>query len=124
MEMDAIIVGGGIMMKMMTIWKAQGIDTVLRNAYKKGIILAGGSAGSLCWFNAGYSDSRPDRLTVVRGLSLLAYSHYPHYHSDAARKALYMHAVLTGKLDAGYACDDKAGIIFSFSDDEFFTLQD
>lgn len=112
MKMDAIIVGGGNTLNMMAIWKAQGIDTLLRNAYKKGIVLAGGSAGSLCWFNGGYSDSRPDQLSIVQGIGLLPYSHCPHYHSEAARKPLYLNAILTGKLGAGYACDDKAGIIF------------
>jgi len=59
LNMDAIIVGGGSTLNMMAIWKAQGIDTVLRKAYNKGIILAGGSAGSLCWFTGGSTDSRP-----------------------------------------------------------------
>jgi dipeptidase E len=112
MGMDAIIVGGGNTLNMMAIWKAQGIDTVLRKAYKKGIILAGGSAGSLCWFTGGYSDSRPKELSIVAGLGILPYSHCPHYHSEPRRKPLYISALLAGKLVPGYACDDKAGIIF------------
>src|SRR5215510_7227602 len=55
LSMDALIVGGGSTLNMLGIWKVQGIDTVLRNAYNKGIILAGGSAGSLCWFVQGYT---------------------------------------------------------------------
>jgi len=58
MSMDAIVVGGGNTLNMMAIWKAQGIDTVLRKAYNKGIILCGGSAGSLCWFQAGPAIAR------------------------------------------------------------------
>jgi hypothetical protein len=72
MDMDAIVVGGGSTLNMMGIWKAQGIDTVLRQAYQKGIVMAGGSAGSLCWFNAGLSDSRPKQLSVVGCLASLA----------------------------------------------------
>lgn len=112
MGMDAIVVGGGNTLNMIAIWKAQGIDTVLRKAYNKGIVLAGGSAGSICWFNASYSDSRPKNLSIVNGLGFLPYSHCPHYHSEPGRKPLYTAALLEGKMNAGYACDDKAGILF------------
>jgi dipeptidase E len=109
---DAIIVGGGSTLNMIAIWKAQGIDTVLREAYNKGIVLAGGSAGSICWFQGGYSDSRPVSLSIVNGLAFLPFSHCPHFHSEPTRKPLYVAALLAGKLQPGYACDDKAGIIF------------
>lgn len=112
MGMDAVIVGGGNTLNMIAIWKAQGIDTVLRNAYNKGTVMAGGSAGSLCWFTAGYSDSRPKALSIVNGLNFLPFSHCPHYHSEPSRKPLYITAMLTGRLPPGYACDDKAGILF------------
>lgn len=109
---DAIIVGGGNTLNMLAIWKAQGIDIALKKAYNKGIILAGGSAGSLCWFKGGYTDSRPKELTILRGLGFLDYSHSPHYNSEPARRTLYHKAVLTGKLQPGYACDDQAGLLF------------
>jgi dipeptidase E len=112
MSMDAIIVGGGSTLNMIAIWKAQGIDTVLRKAYDKGIILAGGSAGSLCWFTGGYSDSRPKKLSIVYGLGFLNFTHCPHYHSEPGRKPLYNQAILDGKLKEGYACDDMAGLLF------------
>jgi dipeptidase E len=112
MGMDAIVVGGGNTLNMIAIWKAQGIDTVLRNAYNKGIVMAGGSAGSLCWFTAGYSDSRPKALSIVNGLNFLPFSHCPHYHSELSRKPLYTVAMLADRLPPGYACDDKAGIVF------------
>jgi dipeptidase E len=112
MSMDAIIVGGGSTLNMIAIWKAQGIDTVLRKAYDKGIILAGGSAGSLCWFLGGYSDSRPKQLSIINGLGFLNFSHCPHYHSEPSRKPLYFQAILDGKLKPGYACDDLAALLF------------
>lgn len=112
MNMDAIIVGGGSTLNMMAIWKAQGIDTVLRKAYEKGIVMAGGSAGSLCWFSGGFTDSRPKHLSLVQCLGLLKGSHCPHYHSEPARKPLYEQAILSGQLQPGYACDDKAGLLF------------
>jgi len=97
---------------MMAIWKAQGIDTVLRKAYDKGIVMAGGSAGSLCWFTGGSTDSRPKALSLVECLGFIQTSHCPHYHSESTRRPLYQQAILTGKLAPGYACDDKAGILF------------
>jgi len=70
LSMGAIIVGGGNTLNMLAIWKAQEIDLALKKAYDKGIVIAGGSAGSLCWFNAGTTDSRPKELTIVKGPSL------------------------------------------------------
>jgi dipeptidase E len=112
MSMDAIIVGGGNTLNMIAIWKAQGIDVALKKAYDKGIILAGGSAGSLCWFTAGSTDSRPKYLTIVEGLNFLNFSHSPHYLKEESRRPLYHELILSGKLKAGYACDDLAGLLF------------
>jgi peptidase E len=112
LSMDAIIVGGGSTLNMIAIWKAQGIDTVLRKAYEKGIVMAGGSAGSLCWFTGGLTDSRPIKLSLVECLGFIQTSHCPHYHSEPTRRPLYQQAILTGMLGPGYACDDRAGILF------------
>ncbi|MBQ4820357.1 peptidase E [Aquimarina sp. MMG016] len=111
-SMDAIIVGGGNTLNMLAIWKAQKIDAALKNAYDKGIVLAGGSAGSLCWFNGGTTDSRPKELSIVRGLNLINYSHCPHYNSEESRRPLYHDNILKDVLSDGYACDDKSGILF------------
>ncbi|TSE10633.1 MULTISPECIES: peptidase E [Aquimarina] len=111
-SMDAIIVGGGNTLNMLAIWKAQKIDLALEKAYEKGIVLAGGSAGSLCWFNGGTTDSRPKELSIVKGLSFLNYSHCPHYNSEESRRPLYHDNILKGILSDGYACDDKSGILF------------
>lgn len=110
--MDAIVVGGGNTLNMMAIWKAQGIDTVLRKALEKGIVMAGGSAGSLCWFDNGTTDSRPIELTVVEGLGFLPFSHCPHYHSEEFRRPLYHENIKKGIFGPGYAMTNYAGIIF------------
>ncbi len=112
LNMDAIIVGGGNTLNMMAIWKAQGIDTVLRKAYEKGIVLAGGSAGSLCWFENGTTDSRPKELTIVECLGFLPFSHSPHYSSEKSRRPAYHKNISTGILGNGYAIDNLAGIVF------------
>ena len=112
MAVDAIVVGGGNTLNMIAIWKAQGIDTVLRKAYEKGVVLAGGSAGSLCWFKNGLSDSRPQALSIVECLDFINASHCPHYSSEEGRRSLYMKSVEKGEIPAGYACDDEAGMLF------------
>jgi peptidase E len=111
-KMDAIVVGGGNTLNMLAIWKAQGIDTLLREAYDRGCVMAGGSAGSLCWFNAGTTDSRPKELSIVQGMAFLDKSHCPHYNSEPSRRPLYHQNILSGKLTDGYACDDTAAIHF------------
>jgi peptidase E len=112
LSMDAIIVSGGNTLNMMAIWKAQGIDTILRKAYSKGIVLSGGSAGSLCWFQGGTTDSRPKDLSIVKCLGFIQTSHCPHYHSELLRKPLYFDNILKGRLSPGYAIDDLAGVVF------------
>lgn len=109
---DAIIVGGGNTLNMLAIWHAQGIDTLLRMAYDKGAVMAGGSAGSLCWFTGGYSDSRPRELSLIECMGFLDYSHCPHYN-EPARRSLYREAIQSGRLKPGFACDNDAALLFT-----------
>lgn len=111
-RMDAIIVGGGNTLNMLAIWKAQGIDIALKKAYDNGVVMGGGSAGSLCWFNGGTTDSRPKELSIVGGMSFIDKSHCPHYNSETSRRPLYFENIKTGKLSNGYACDDRSAIHF------------
>lgn len=110
--MDAIVVHGGNTLNMLAVWKAQGIDRILKQAYDKGIVLCGGSAGSLCWFESGPSDSKPQSLCDITCLGLLPFSHCPHYHSEADRRPFYQKSILEKLILPGYACDDKAGLLF------------
>ncbi len=112
LPMDAIVVGGGNTLNMLAIWEAQGITNVLKQAYENGTVMTGGSAGSLCWFNAGTTDSRPMDYSIVECLGFLNYSHCPHYHSEASRIPLYHENIQTEKLTAGFACDDRSGVHF------------
>ncbi|MFX0556670.1 Type 1 glutamine amidotransferase-like domain-containing protein [Maribacter sp. CXY002] len=111
-SMDAIIVGGGNTLNMLAIWEAQGIDIALKKAYDNGVVMGGGSAGSLCWFNAGTTDSRPKELSIVKGMSFIDRSHCPHYNSETSRRPLYHNNILSGNLTDGYACDDRSAIHF------------
>ncbi len=112
LSMDAILVTGGNTLNMLAIWKAHGVDEILRKAWERGIILSGGSAGSLCWFEHGTTDSRPQKITSIDCLGFLKGSHCPHYDSETTRRPLYHSYIRSGILKAGYACDDRAAILF------------
>jgi dipeptidase E len=112
LSMDGIVASGGNTLNQQAIWKAQGIDAVLKDAWDRGIVLGGASAGSLCWFEEGTTDSRPKELTVVKCLGFLKGSHSPHYDAEAQRRPTYQRMIASGELKPGYACDNNAGIYF------------
>lgn len=109
---DGIVASGGNTLNQQVIWKAHGIDRILRQAWERGIVLGGASAGSICWFEEGTSDSRPKELTVVQGLGFLKGSHSPHYDAEGERKPAYRRLIGAGEIKPGYACDNDAGIYF------------
>lgn len=88
---DAIYVGGGNTLRLMTVWRKLGVDTILKKAYERDIVLSGVSAGSICWFSYGNSDSRKftsgsDKLIKVTGLGLINALHCPHYDEEPFRQ--------------------------------------
>lgn len=92
LKADIVYGGGGNTLKMMKIWRKTGVDKILIKAYKKGIVMSGLSAGSICWFKYGNSDSRkfanPNAdLIKVAGLGLINALNCPHYNIEAYRKA-------------------------------------
>jgi len=112
LSVDGIVASGGNTLNQQAIWKAQGIDLILREAWDRGIVLGGASAGSLCWFEEGTTDSRPKVLTRVECLGFLKGSHSPHYDTEPGRRPLYQKLILSGEMKPGYACDNDAGIYF------------
>lgn len=112
LNMDAILVTGGNTLNAITLWKAHGLDIILRKAWEKGVVLSGPSAGAICWFEQGLSDSRPIHLTAVQGLGFLKGSNCPHYHTETNRRPSYLKMIEEGKLLPGYACDETAGLYF------------
>lgn len=112
LSMDGIVASGGNTLNQQAIWRAQGIDEVLREAWRRGIVLGGSSAGGLCWFEEGTTDSRPTMLTRVEGLGLLPGSHSPHYDGEEQRRPAYHALIRNGVLGPGWACDNDAGIVF------------
>ena len=112
LSMDGIVASGGNTLNQQVIWKAHGIDEVLKTAWDRGIVLGGASAGSLCWFDEGTTDSRPIDLTRVECLGFIKGSHSPHYDADEERRPTYQRMIKSGELQPGYACDNDAGIYF------------
>ena len=116
LSVDGIVVSGGNTLNQQVIWKAHGIDEVLRDAWDRGIVLGGASAGSLCWFEEGTTDSRPKELSKIECLGFLKGSHSPHYDAEEDRRPTYHRLIKSGELKPGYACDNDAGIFFQDND--------
>jgi dipeptidase E len=109
---DAILVPGGNGLNMLSVWKAQEVDAVLRTAWDRGIVLAGESAGMNCWFEQGVGDSLPERLSVIDFLGWLKGSACAHYHAGREWKRRYHEMLGAGQIQDGIACDDGAGVLF------------
>jgi peptidase E len=113
LDVDAIYVGGGNTASMLAVWRAHGVDRALRRAHEDGVVLAGLSAGSICWFESGTTDSYGPTLGIVDGaLGLIAGSHCPHYDVEPGRRPTFQRLVATGALPPGYAADDHAALVF------------
>ena len=107
---DVIYVGGGNTRNMLLLWRAWGLDAALRAAYERGVVLAGSSAGALCWFRNGVTDSYPGRYAALRCLGWLPGSFCPHFDSEAKRRPVYRELVRSSALPGGYAADDNVGL--------------
>src|ERR1700724_450191 len=112
LDQDVIYVGGGNTANMLAIWRTHGVDRILREAYDQGVVLAGISAGAICWFEASVTDSFVVDLAGLRdGLGLLSGSACPHYNSEERRRPVYRQLVGSG-FPPGYAIDDQVGLHF------------
>jgi len=116
LSQDIIYVGGGNTRNLMALWKEWELDRILEKAWKNGTILAGISAGSICWFDEGPTDSVPGEVTKVKGLGFLHGSTCPHYDNPEESGEMYRHYVANEELSAGYAMDDGAAIHFVGTD--------
>jgi peptidase E len=98
----------------MAVWRVHGLDVILRKAWQAGIVLAGSSAGGICWFEGGTTDSFGRELRAFTdGLGLLPGSFCPHYDSEPGRRPLYHRLITDGVLPGGIACDDGAAAHFT-----------
>ena len=117
LDQDVVYVGGGNTENMLAIWRIHGVDLALRRAWEDGVVMTGLSAGSLCWFETGTTDSFGKGLAALSaGLGFVPGSHSPHYDSEATRRPRYHQLVSEGALPAGYAADDGAALVFDGPD--------
>lgn len=110
-EQDAIYVGGGSMRNLLAIWRAHGLDRLLVDAWERGVVLAGISAGAMCWFEGGVTRSggRPE---PIEGLGVLPGSLSVHADGEPERLPVWLEAVRSGALPGGWAADDGVALLF------------
>jgi dipeptidase E len=112
LSQNAIYVSGGNTANALAIWRVHGFDRILREAWERGILLCGWSAGMICWFEAGVTDSFGPQLEGMRdGLGFLPGSACPHYDGEELRRPVYARLVEEG-FPPGYAADDAAALHF------------
>jgi peptidase E len=113
LDHDVVWVGGGSVANLLAVWRLHGLGPVLREVWQAGVVLAGVSAGSVCWHVGGTTDSfGPDLRPVTDGLGFVPYSAGVHYDSEPQRRPLFQQLVGSGVLPAGYATDDGVGIVY------------
>ncbi len=110
---DVIYVGGGSTANLLAVWRLHGVDEVVRRAYERGVVLVGISAGALCWFEGGVTDSLgPALAPLCDGLGLLSGTFCPHFDSEPDRRGAYHRFIREGRLGAGLAADDGVALHF------------
>ncbi|MGE5675454.1 MAG: Type 1 glutamine amidotransferase-like domain-containing protein [Mycobacterium leprae] len=107
---DVIYVGGGNTKNLLALWREWRLDAILRTAWERGVVLAGISAGSICWFEQGLTDSVPGPLSALSCLGFLRGSNCPHYDGEADRRPSYHRLVGEGRLLDGIAADDGVAL--------------
>jgi dipeptidase E len=110
---DVIYVGGGNTRNLLLLWSAWHLDAAIQRAYESGTVLAGVSAGAICWFRAGLTDSFPGKYATLRALGWLSGSFCPHFDSEPKRQPVYRGLIARGATPGGYAVDDGAALHFS-----------
>lgn len=109
---DVIYVGGGNTKSLLGVWREWGVPDVLREAWAAGVVLAGVSAGAVCWFEQGLSDAYAGELRQLQCLGFLAGSCCPHYDGEVERRLTYQDFLRTGAILPGLAIDDGAAVHF------------
>jgi peptidase E len=111
LEADVVFVGGGNTANMLAIWRLYGVDELLRGALERGVVLSGSSAGGICWFEHGVTDSFGPQLDAMDCLGFLPGSFCPHWDDEEQRKPRYDELLRNG-LAGGYAADSGVGLRF------------
>ncbi|MBT8160814.1 MULTISPECIES: peptidase E [Arthrobacter] len=113
LEQDVVWVNGGSVVNLLAVWRAHGFDAILKRVWDHGVVLAGVSAGSICWFEGGTTDSYgPELRAVTNGLGLLPYANGVHYDSEPGRRPLVHKLVTEGILGETHCTDDGVGLVY------------
>ena len=110
LEKDIVYVGGGNTKNLLALWREWGLDSILSKAWNQGVILAGLSAGSICWFEEGITDSYGDGLEPIKCLGFLKGSNCPHYDGEIERRPAYHKLIGSKRIQSGVAADDGVAI--------------
>lgn len=111
LEQDILYVSGGSTLTLLALWRAHGLDLILRKAWERGVVLAGISAGLVCWFEAHISSAFGEPQPIYDGLGLLEGSASPHYDVSPGRRAKYA-SLIQGGMPEGYGVDECAALHF------------
>ncbi|WP_163103477.1 Type 1 glutamine amidotransferase-like domain-containing protein [Peribacillus alkalitolerans] len=117
---DIIFVGGGNTKNLIALWKEWNLDQILKKAWQQGIVLSGISAGALCWFEEGVTDSFGDGLEPIKCLGFLKASHCPHYDGEELRRPSYQRFIQTKTVQSGIAADD--GVALHYINEELTNI--
>lgn len=120
LSQDILYVGGGNTRNMLALWKEWNLDKIVVKAYNNGTMLCGLSAGSICWFEEGLTDSTPNQLNKLQCLGILPGSNCPHFDSQPERRPAYIKRIQTGELLSGIATDD--GCALHYIDEKLFKV--
>ena len=113
LNQDVIWVGGGSVANLCAVWRVHGLPEILHEAWQAGVVMAGVSAGSICWHAGGSTDSfGPDLRGFTDGLGWLPYSNGVHYDGEEQRRPMMHKLIGDGTLPDGYATDDGAGLVY------------
>jgi peptidase E len=108
---DLVYVGGGSLVSLLGTWRAHGLDLTLREAWRGGVVLCGGSAGSLCWFSHAVSAFHEGPPRLIEALGFLPWSNAVHYADEPGRRTAFRDAVAAG-MPSGYGAGDGAALHF------------
>jgi peptidase E len=111
LEQDVLYVGGGNTANLLSVWRTHGIGRIVREAWRRGAVLCGVSAGMICWFECSITDSFGPLQNLDDGLGFLPGSACPHYDGEPQRRPTY-HRLIQRGFPAGYAADDGAALHF------------
>jgi peptidase E len=117
LDQDVVWVGGGSVANLLAVWAVHDLGPAMRAAWQAGVVLSGVSAGSICWFVGGTTDSfGPELRAVTDGLALLPYGNGVHYDSEARRRPLVHSLVADGTLPETHCTDDGVGLVYQGTD--------